>query len=61
MNAKTYNTTMNVGKARYVLTFCSGETTYQDGSLALDVYITNNKKHLRERIKALEMNGYKQA
>ena len=56
---KTYYIQMNVGNARYVVSFHNGESFHKDGSPFFDIIIFNNKKKMDNFIKDLEEQGYK--
>lgn len=58
MKAKEYDLTMNVGMAKYLLAFCSGEKQNNDGSLQSDIMIFKNKKALNKQVRVLKNEGY---
>lgn len=55
---KTYNTTNNVGKARYAVNFHDGKSTYKDGSPFYDIRIFNSKAKRDAFTESLEDQGY---
>ena len=56
---KTYNIMYNVGRAKYVVNFCTGESFYPDGSLFIDIRIFSNKVKMNSFIRELTKIGYK--
>lgn len=58
MKTKEYDLTMNVGEAKYLLAFCSGEKKHKDGSLQCDVMLFRSKKALDKQIRTLKDEGY---
>ena len=59
LQAKEYEIQYNVGKARYVVTYCTGENRHNDGSLACDIKILNNRVECNRFERELKNNGYK--
>jgi len=57
-NGKSYNTQMNVGKAKYVVNYHDGKKTHGDGSPFYDVAIFSNKKVFADFVKNLKRQGY---
>jgi hypothetical protein len=55
---KTFRETMNVGRARYVVSFHNGEKKHPDGSPAFDIAIFSNKVEKNRFIKELITKGY---
>ena len=55
---KTYNVQQNIGKAKYVITYYTGQFTHKDGSLAPDILIFQNKTKLKKAINWLIGLGY---
>jgi hypothetical protein len=49
---------MNVGRARYVVSFHNGEKKHPDGSPAFDIAIFSNKVEKNRFIKELITKGY---
>jgi hypothetical protein len=58
--AKSYNTMMNVGKAKYVVNYHDGEKTHKDGSPFYDISLFSNKKAFEAFVKELEKEGYRE-
>ena len=57
---KVFNTTDNVGNARYVVNFHNGVKKHTDGSDFYDLRIFRNKLKRDEFINALIVDGYKE-
>lgn len=57
---KTFDTRMNVGKAKYVLNYHDGVKTHKDGSDFKDIAIFSNKKDYEKYRKYLLSQGYKE-
>ena len=55
---KRYNTTSNVGKAKYVINFHDGKKTNKDGSDFFDIKIFKNKPDFENAEKELKSKGY---
>lgn len=55
---KKYYIQNSIGKSKYVVSYCSGETKHQDGSLFWDIRIFKNKKNLNLFEKSLLSEGY---
>ena len=49
----------NVGRAKYAVNFCTGESFYPDGSLFIDIRIFSNKVKMNSFIRELIKLGYK--
>jgi len=58
---KTYYIQFNIGRAKYVVNFCTGERFHPDGSLFFDLEIFKNKKELNKFETELIKSGYKYA
>ena len=58
MKTKLYYIQNNVGKAKYVLSYCTGENFHNDGSLFWDIEIFKNKKKLFLEVHKLKSEGY---
>lgn len=56
---KSFSTTQNVGKAKYLVSFTDGIQTHKDGSSFFDIRIFNNKRKLNAFEKGLRFAGYK--
>ena len=56
---KTYNIEFNIGRAKYLVSFCTGESFYPDGSLFIDIRIFSNKVKMNSFIRELTKLGYK--
>lgn len=55
---KYYRTMMNVGKAKYVVSFHDGIKKHSDGSAFYDLISFKNKKDFNTFVKNLEKKGY---
>ena len=55
---KTYNTMMNIGRAKHVTNFHDGIKKHKDGSKFYDIAIHSNKKDHIKYINALIKDGY---
>lgn len=55
---KYYRTMMNVGKAKYVVSFHDGIKKHSDGSAFYDLRSFKNKKDFNTFVKNLEKKGY---
>lgn len=55
---KTFNTMMNIGKAKYVVNFHDGESTHADGSPFFDIAIFTNKRKRNSFVRGLLRQGY---
>lgn len=54
----TYNIMLNVGTAKYVVNYCTGEKTHSDGSFFFDMAIFSNKRKANVFIRSLQRQGY---
>jgi hypothetical protein len=57
---KTFDTMFNVGKAKYVINYHDGVSTYNDGSDFIGIVTFNNKKDYEKYRKYLLSQGYKE-
>lgn len=56
--ARTYYEQQNIGKCRYVVNYCTGESFHDDGSLFFDIHIFTNKRAKNAFVKQLVSDGY---
>ncbi len=56
---KTFNVMMNVGKAKYLVSFHNGINKHTDGSIFFDARIFKNKKDLKNFTDNLLKDNYK--
>lgn len=56
---KTFNTMMNIGKAKYVVNYHDGVQSHKDGSRFFAIAIFRNKTKLKAFTDGLLLNGYK--
>lgn len=56
---KLYYTQMNIGRAKYVVSFHDGVKTYPDSSPFYGIAIFKNQKKMKAFIKNLLAEGYK--
>lgn len=57
---KYYYVQYNIGNAKYVLNYHDGFRKHPDGSDSMLIEIFKNKAKLRDRIKILQEEGYKE-
>ena len=55
---KDYNVKMNVGKAKYLVSFHDGIKTHKDNSPFYDITILKSKKSLNDFTNGLILRGY---
>ena len=55
---KYYNTMMNVGKVKYLVSYHDGVKKHSDGSAFYDIKSFKNKKEFNEFVKNLDKKGY---
>ena len=53
-----YRITMNVGKAKYLVSYHDGQKTHNDGSPFFDISIFKNQRTMKQFIRELESLGY---
>ena len=58
MNRKDYSLQTNIGKAKYIVSYCDGVKTHKDGSRFYDINIFKNKIETAAFIKKLLNEGY---
>jgi len=58
--AKIFYTQSNIGTAKYVVSYYSGEKRHRDGSPFFDIAIFRNKKKMVDFTKRLIQDGYKE-
>ena len=56
---KTYYIHRNVGKSKFVVSYCNGLKKHPDDSDFFDIAICKSQKVLNEFVKTLEIEGYK--
>lgn len=57
---KEYYVQYNIGRSKYALSFHDGVKKHDDGSPIYDIRLFRNKQRLKEAIKNLESEGYKE-
>ena len=57
---KKYYVQYNIGNSKYVLNYHDGFRKHPDGSDSMLIEIFKNKIKLRDKIKALQKEGYKE-
>lgn len=55
---KSYYIQHNVGRAKYLVSYCTGEKKHPDGSPFWDINIFTNKKYMNQFINQLQNQGY---
>jgi hypothetical protein len=55
---KAYNTSINIGKSKYVVSYHDGIKKHDDGSPFFDIKIFKRIDNWRKFVKDLEKNGY---
>ncbi len=55
---KKFKTQVNIGKAKYVISYHNGVSAHKDGSDFYDIAILNNKKDLKDFTNSLLKDGY---
>jgi hypothetical protein len=55
---KKYNLQYNVGKCKYLVNYCSGVHTHNDGSDFYDIATFTNRKKFNSFIKDLQSKGF---
>lgn len=55
---KKFSVQHGIGKAKYLVNFCTGEKFNSDGSLFWDIRIFKNKKKFNSFVKELRQAGY---
>ncbi len=55
---KSYYTMNNVGSSKYTVSFHDGVKMHSDGSPFYDIFLTNNKRMLGNKLRDLRKAGY---